>query len=320
MFCSFSRSINKEIIILVFVRRHQAVIAIYFLAMFTFSAAGSSSMLVLYPKVPAPYSQIFDEIITGIEQQFDGEVSLKSIEKSDSNEALSRWIENEDPQMLIALGRRGYKLIRNIENEIPVVIGALPIRPNGIAGISLLADPQILFKALQQLAPHIKRVHVVYSENSEWLVHLAEDQSESMGLVLNKVKAADIKSALAEYDKLLASIDIRTDALWLPLDPVTVNEQVILPSLLERSWEQNLVLFSSKPAHAKRGALFSMFPNHLELGKQLALMVESIYRTKQDEGVVPLQKMRLAVNLRTAAHLGFEYKNRQKELFHLTFP
>lgn len=277
-------------------------------------------MLVLYPKVPAPYSQIFDEIITGIEQQFDGEVSLKSIEKSDSNEALSRWIENEDPQMLIALGRRGYKLIRNIENEIPVVIGALPIRPNGIAGISLLADPQILFKALQQLAPHIKRVHVVYSENSEWLVHLAEDQSESMGLVLNKVKAADIKSALAEYDKLLASIDIRTDALWLPLDPVTVNEQVILPSLLERSWEQNLVLFSSKPAHAKRGALFSMFPNHLELGKQLALMVESIYRTKQDEGVVPLQKMRLAVNLRTAAHLGFEYKNRQKELFHLTFP
>jgi putative ABC transport system substrate-binding protein len=53
-----------------------------------------------------------------------------------------------------------------------------------------------------------------------------------------------------------------------------VNVKVILPLLLERSWEQNLVLFSSKPAHAKRGALFSMFPNHLELGKQLAVMIE----------------------------------------------
>jgi putative ABC transport system substrate-binding protein len=301
-------------------RRRQIVIAIYFLAMFTFSAAGSTSMLVLYPKVSAPYSQIFDEIITGIEQQFDGEVSLKSIEKSDSNEELSNWINNEDPQMLIALGRRGYKLIQNIQNEKPVVIGALPIKPNGIAGVSLLADPHVLFDALQQLAPNIKRVHVVYSENSEWLVQLAEVQSESMGLTLNKIKAVDIKSALLEYDKLLSTIDIKTDALWLPLDPVTVNEQVILPSLLERSWEQNLVLFSSKPAHAKRGALFSMFPNHLELGKQLAKMVEIIYKTRQSEGVVPLQKMRLAVNLRTAAHLGFEYKNRQKEQFHVTFP
>ncbi|MBL4630571.1 MAG: hypothetical protein JKY14_05240 [Paraglaciecola sp.] len=173
---------------------------------------------------------------------------------------------------------------------------------------------------MQQLAPHIKRVHVVYSKNSEWLVQLAENQSVEMGLTLNKVKVVDIKSALAEYDKLLDNIDIKTDALWLPLDPVTVNEQVILPSLLERSWEQNIVLFSSKPAHAKRGALFSMFPNHLELGKQLAIMVETIYKTQQDLGVVPLKNLRLAVNLRTASHLGFKYKNHQKEQFHVTFP
>lgn len=303
-----------------YLRRHQAVIVIYFLWLFTFSAAASTSMVVLYPKVSAPYSQIFDEIIVGIEQQFDGDVSLKSIEKSESNELLSAWIEDKNPHMLIALGRRGYKLIRSIQNEKPVVIGALPIKPNGMPGISLLADPQVLFEALQQLAPHIKRVHVVYSENSEWLVELAENQSESMGLILNKVKTVDIKSALTEYDRLLANIDIQTDALWLPLDPVTVNEQVILPSLLERSWEQNFVLFSSKPAHAKRGALFSMFPNHFELGKQLAIMVEALYTTKQSAGVVPLQNMRLAVNLRTAAHLGFEYKNRQKEQFHVTFP
>jgi len=308
--------------ILMYLRKHRAIITICFFLQFTFSAAcaSSTSLVVLYPKVAAPYNQIFDEIIVGIEQQFDGDVSLKSIEKSDTNELLSRWIDNKNPQMLVALGRRGYNLIQNIQNEKPVVIGALPIKPNGMPGISLLADPHILFNALQQLAPNIKRVHVVYSENSEWLVQLAEIQSKSMGLVLNKIKAVDIKSALAEYDNLLATIDIKTDALWLPLDPVTVNEQVILPRLLERSWEQNLVLFSSKPSHAKRGALFSMFPNHFELGKQLAIMVETIYKTQDSEGVVPLQNMRLAVNLRTAAHLGFEYKNRQKEQFDVTFP
>lgn len=105
---------------------------------------------------------------------------------------LSRWIDNKNPQMLVALGRRGYNLIQNIRNEKPVVIGALSIKPNGMPGIRLLAGPHILFNALQQLAPNIKRVHVVYSENSEWLVQLAEIQSKSMGLVLNKIKAVDI--------------------------------------------------------------------------------------------------------------------------------
>ncbi|MFT5839494.1 MAG: putative ABC transport system substrate-binding protein [Cellvibrionaceae bacterium] len=97
--------------------------------------------------------------------------------------------------MFIALGRTSYKLSRSIQNEKTEVVGALSIKPNGIAGISLLADPQVLFDALHQLAPHIKRVHVVYSKNNEWLVQLAESRSESMGLTINKVKAVDIKSA-----------------------------------------------------------------------------------------------------------------------------
>lgn len=285
-----------------------------------FASTAFARMLVVYPQVPSPYNQIFTEIISGIESQFEGDIQLKSISKSETSETLIALLNELDPNMLIALGRRGYKLSQLMENDTPIVIGALPIKPNGISGISLLADPKILFSALQQLAPNITRVHVVYSKNSKWLIQLADAQSQSLGLDLHKVEVTDIKSAVEEYDRLLMSINTKTEAVWLPLDPVTANEQVILPSLLERSWEQNVVLFSSKPAHAKRGALFSMFPDHYELGKQLAAMVQSMFDTKQKQGVLPLQDMKLAVNLRTAAHLGFEYKNRQKDTFHLTFP
>lgn len=283
-------------------------------------SSANASMVVLYPKVPAPYSQIFNEIIEGIETQFNGEVVLRSIAKSESSDELVSWVDSQDAEMLIALGRRGYKIAKKVENDTSVVIGALPIKPNGISGISLLADPKILFDALQQLAPNIKRVNVVYSKNSEWLIELADLQIRHLGLELNKVQVSDVKTAIVEYDRLLASIDFKTEAVWLPLDPVTANEQVILPSLLEKSWEQNVVLFSSKPAHAKRGALFSMFPDHMALGMQLAKMVQSMFATKEEKGVLPLQDMKLAVNLRTAAHLGFEYKSRQKDKFHLTFP
>lgn len=295
-------------------------ICTYFCCLVSFHLASADSLTVIYPQVPPPYNKVFDEIIAGIEQQYPQKVQLKTISKWDSTEDLSQWLSHNNVNMLIALGKSGYEAAKMLAHDNPVVIGALPIRPNGISGISLLADPKVLFTALTQLAPAIKRVHVIYSPGNEWLIELAQSQAQDLGLSLNKIEVQDVKTAVIKYDELLSSIDTKTDAVWLPVDQVTANEQVILPNLLERSWEQNVVLFSSKPAHAKRGALFSMFPDHVELGKQLVKMVVQMNETKHREGVKPLQEMKLAVNLRTAAHLGFEYKSQQKEKFSLTFP
>jgi putative tryptophan/tyrosine transport system substrate-binding protein len=300
-------------------------ICTYFCYLVSFHLAGADSLTVIYPQVPSPYNEVFDEIINGIEQQYPQKIQLKALSKDDSPEAVSQWLIQNNVNMLIALGKSGYTVAKMLPHNDPVinnpvVIGALPIRPNGISGISLLADPKVLFTALKQLAPSIKNIHVIYSPGNEWLIDLAQNQAAELGLSLNKIEVQDIKTAVIKYDELLSNIDTKTDAVWLPVDQVTANEQVILPNLLERSWEQNVVLFSSKPAHAKRGALFSMFPDHVELGKQLVNMVMLMNETKHKEGVIPLQEMKLAVNLRTAAHLGFEYKSQQKEKFSLTFP
>lgn len=291
------------------------------LTLLTFTACAEDSVVVLYPKVSEPYKQIFKQITNGIKSQFQQQnIELKELEKSENNTRLTSWIANKNPQMIIALGKRGYQFTRTIGKGKTVVIGALPIKPNGISGVSLIADPKVLFEALQTLAPQIKQVNVVYSKNSEWLIQLAEKHGQTLGLNINKVKVNDIKSAAREYEKLLVDIDVTTEAIWLPLDPLTANEQVILPNLLEKSWKQNFILFSSKPAHAKRGALFSMFPNHFELGQQLAIMVESMHKTQKKAGVQPQQSTNLAVNMRTASHLGLEYNNQQKKSFYMTFP
>lgn len=300
--------------------RNYKIVCTLLSCLVTLPVSGTESLTVIFPQVQAPYNQVFDEIIDGIKQQYGKDIQLKAINKGDSRQNLSIWIEQNSVDMLIALGKSGYTVAKSLPHNKPVVIGALPIKPNGISGISLLADPKVLFNALLQLAPGINNVHVIYSSSSKWLIDLAQIQAEAMGLNLNKVEAKDVKTAVNKYDELLANINTRTDAVWLPVDPVTANEQVILPSLLERSWEQNVVLFSSKPAHAKRGALFSMFPDHVELGKQLVKMVLLMNETKQKEGVKPLHDMKLAVNLRTAAHLGFEYKSQQKDKFNLIFP
>lgn len=301
------------------IARYLAITFVLFLFPLS-SIQARDSLTVIYPDVPSPANRIFQEIISGVEDRFQGDVQLHAIKKSHSPQQTAEWVDQNSPDMLIALGKRGYRIAKRIQKGTPVAIGALPIRPNGISGISLLADPKILFQSLKDLAPQIKVIKVVYSPGSRWLISMASEQAAEMGLDFVHIEVKNIKDAVATYDSMLKSIDPKTEAVWLPIDRVTAHEQVILPNLLEKSWEQNLVLFSSKPAHAKRGALFSMFPDNIELGKRLVDMVVAMHDSKEESGVVPLRNMKLAVNLRTAAHLGFDYKSQQKDSFHLTFP
>jgi len=109
-------------------------------------------------------------------------------------------------------------------------------------------------------------------------------------------------------------------AIWLPLDPVTANEKIVVPTILEKAWNNKMVVFSSKPAHAKRGALFSALPNNELLGQQLANLIKPVNYQSTPSTVKTLDSIKLAVNLRTAAHLGFDYNSKERSQFALTFP
>lgn len=297
---------------------------IFFLLTFfvfsSFEVIARDKLAVVYPEVPSPANLVFEEIIAGIEDSHPDNLLIKAIPRTESPDESLAWVNQQQPDMLIALGKRGYRIAKYIYKDRPVAIGALPIRPNGISGISLLADPGVLFDSLKNLAPDISVINVVYSPSSRWLMSIAAEEAAEKGLTFKHIEVKNIKDAISTYDALLKEIDPTKEAVWLPVDKITAHEQVILPNLLEKSWEQNLVLFSSKPAHAKRGALFSVFPDNQALGQQLVKMVKEIYRSHNEAGVLPLQDMKIAVNLRTAAHLGFDYKSQQKEQFHLTFP
>ena len=89
---------------------------------------------------------------------------------------------------------------------------------------------------------------------------------------------------------------------------------------MEKAWAREIVVFSSKPSHAKRGALFSTYPDNFVLGQHLFKMVNELALLPEDKKFAPLSSMQLAVNLRTAAHLGLKYSAEQQQKFKLTFP
>ncbi len=274
---------------------------------------------VIYPEVKAPYDEIFKQIVKGIEDEYQGPIKLYPLKSEFSVADTVQQLDEHNEQMVIALGKSGYQVAKAVYQRKSVAVGALPIQPNGISGVSLLAEPKVLFDSLRLLAPSVKRVAVLHTPANKWLIGRAKIQADQLGLTLLHIEVSDLKNAVAEYDTLLKALNPQTDALWLPLDPITANEQVILPKLLEYAWEHNLVLFSSKPEHAKRGALFSMFPNHYELGKGLVFMVKKLRSKEIASSVLPMDKMQLAVNLRTAAHLGFAYNTQLRTNFSIVF-
>lgn len=288
----------------------------YFLLFFS-SISFADELTVVYPIVKAPYDRIFKNITSGIESEFQGSIAYVRLSSNSDVSKISKAIKSDK---VIALGRRGLSVAKVLSKNKTVLVGALPIKPNGVAGVSLTASPVSLFDSLGSLAPNVKKVFVLYSSSSAWIIGEAKKQADLANLELIPIAVNDLRSAVEKYDQIFENEELSNSAIWLPLDSITAHEKVVVPNILERAWNEKMVVFSSKPIHAKRGALFSAMPHNVSMGKQLAQMLNNVNRNQQPSDVKPMNKIKIAVNLRTAAHLGINYNNSQKSEFDLTFP
>ncbi len=287
---------------------------------FASEAFSAQRFAVLYPEVPSPYRAIFDTIIQGIKSLENAEYSLYPLSEDQNIEQLRKRLEKSQVKGIIALGKRGFLTAQQLNMPLPITIGALPLIPNGISGISLSADPEQIFSRLKSLVPDTKQVFVVYSPKANgWLLPYAEKAARNYGLNLTAFSAEDLRETMHLYRQLLDENRGRSTTIWLPLDKLTADEDIVLPMLLQEAWNRDLVIVSSKPTHVQRGALFSLYPDNFGLGQELAEHLQQQQKLGKT-GVVPLKKLHLAVNMRTAAHLGLNFSNSQLQSFDLSFP
>lgn len=286
----------------------------------------SGALTVVYPDIGEPYRSIFAKIIEGIEDGARFSVRSYAVSPNMDPADLNAQLKRNGTKVVIALGRQGLKAVAGIDRDIPVVVGgvlAVPVADNrSMIGISLTPDPALLFARLKSLLPNVKRVIVVYHpQNNDWLIRLARDAAKAQGLELVAHEARDLASAARLYESAFAGADSKRDAFWLPQDATTVDETTILPLVLKESWNRNLAVFSSSFLHVKKGALFALYPNNAELGRTLASSALAIMAgDTRRRGVQPLRDVQIAVNLRTASHIGLNIGYQQQRSFDSIFP
>jgi len=290
------------------------------------AGGGIGPIAVLYPDIGEPYRAIFAKIIEGIEDKAKNKVSSFPVGSNFDAQELSNELKRQDIRVVIALGRNGLKAASNLDKGINVVIGGVVSAPGSELRsgpvISLAPDPALLFARLKAFSPKTQRVFVVYDPRQNgWLLRLAKEAAQAQKIDLVAFEAADLKSAVSRYHEIFADVDPRRDALWLPQDSVTVDESTVLPLVLQESWNRNVPLFSSTVSHVKRGALFSLFPNNIELGRNLAASALGVASgsTSGRGDIQPLREVLMAVNTRTASHLGLHLPSRTQD-FDLVFP
>jgi putative tryptophan/tyrosine transport system substrate-binding protein len=289
-------------------------------------ADGEGAIAVVYPDIGEPYRSVFTKIIEGIENRSKSPIVSYAVGAGADSTSLKSTLKAKDVRVVICLGRQGMQAADALARDFGVVVGGVVAVPEeeakDISVISLSPDPALLFSKLRNLAPAVRRVHVVYDpRQNNWLIRLAREAARNQGLDLVAMEARDLKSAVRIYQDILANANPERDAIWLPQDQTTVEDGAVLPLVLQESWERRLPVISSSFGHVKRGALFSLYPDNLGLGRNLAGSALGLLSNgeQSNRGVAPLKDVQTAVNLRTAKHLGLSFSSQQQRGFDLVF-
>lgn len=289
-----------------------------------FSVKGSP-IAVIYPDIGEPYRTVFEQIIVGIKDKAKTQTVDYALKPDADIDELKNVLRQQDAKVVIALGRQGMNIASTLDRNIGVVVGGVIMPPeNAMRGLpvnSLSPDPALLFAHLKGLTPDVRRVITVYDpRRNGWLIPLAKQAALSQGLELAAYEAQDLRSAVRRYQDIFAAADSRRDALWLLQDSTTVEEGLVLPLVLQESWNRNLAVFSSSFSHVRRGVLFSLYPDNVGLGRHLADTALAFLASGDygEHGIILLRDVLTAINLRTAKHLGLN-TNRQQD-FDLVFP
>lgn len=292
------------------------------------SLAETPSVAIVYPEVHEPYLSVFQEIARGMEQELGKPVGHYLLNENDTAtaERLINTLKNDRIDVVVTLGRAGLAVAKPLSAAFPVVIGATIIRPNevprGLAGISLTPAPEAMFDHLKRLVPEITKVTVIYDpRQTAWEIDHAEQAAQERGLTLIARPTENLRGSSELFRQILLEVKDNSIALWLPRENTAMDEQSLLPEVLREAWEKNFVVFSSNLDHVRKGALFSLYPDNFGMGRSLAnLALKQAQPNGKFESIKLLRDLLVAVNLRTAEHLGLRFSNQTQREFAMVFP
>ncbi len=264
----------------------------------------ADTAVVIYPEATSPYQTVFESIIKGYKERFQGRVITQQV--SSTFQHLDS--DYPDADVMVALSKDPLNHALKNTDSIPIVAGLIDIFPDDarVSGVRLHVYPASFYALFEKFIPGKKKIFFVYREKYNDLAQAAVSLGERNDYRVTLVPVKTIKDAVQQIDSVTKRNTNTNDAIvYLSRGVVSLNADIIIPLIMKNSWDNKLPVVSELPSHTKRGLLFSLYPDYTELGRQLADLSLNVL-SGADKTVLFNTANQLSVNLRTAQHLGLD--------------
>ncbi|MBT8149226.1 MAG: hypothetical protein KJO24_04805 [Gammaproteobacteria bacterium] len=280
----------------------------------------SVQALVVIPEASGTAKKIYQRVVAGIATNPALHITTLTLTEGADLAWLQQQVDQHAQPIVIAVGNQSYKLCAGLKTDSTLVAGGISGKPNGIPTLSLTGDPAIAIKHIKRLAPDVRELRLVYNEAMNgWWFERANIAGTEAGINVIGYRAQDLKHGVRLYEQMVNDAESKKSAVWIPLRSI-VPSKTILPFLLEKAWAKKLAVVSNNPSHTKLGGLLAFYPEHESMGAQLANFALQHHRGDAVADIAGTEDLRLAVNLRTGAHIGLRFSREEQARFDKIFP
>jgi putative ABC transport system substrate-binding protein len=213
----------------------------------------------------------------------------------------------ERPDVVITIGAAATRFASKRYPLRPIVY-CMVVRPDRLdlgafaQGISMFVPVADMLATLQLVSSNIRHVGVLHAPEHREMIAEAMDNLQGFEATIIPVELKDPRDLPRAARRLV----MQTDALWVV--PGTVNRLDALQFLLKLSFEHRVPMVGDSPAVVRAGALLSIMPDPVDMGRQAARLAGYLL---SGEGL-PSERLfypdmaSLAINLKTARAWGIK--------------
>jgi len=259
-----------------------------------------SADLAAYNQAVAGFKAAMPSSTTFIEYDMQGDVAR--------GQKLARKIRASDATLLLAVGVKAALVAKLEIVDIPVIFCMVldpakhDLKAPNMTGIRLEIPLNRQFSAMRSVLPSLKRIGVLYDpEKTGHLVEEARLLAKSMGIELVAKQVNTEKEVPPALRALLSQVE----ALWLVPDSTVLTEDS-LKFVLGTALDLNVPVVGFSSELVRSGALVGLSVSYEDVGRQAGVLAKKMLTDeyKPSSATLPPDRLRLALNLKTAKFLG----------------
>jgi putative tryptophan/tyrosine transport system substrate-binding protein len=230
---------------------------------------------------------------------------------------LAKKIRASEASLVVAVGLKAALAAKLEIVDVPIVYMMIldPSRHNltapNMTGTLLEIPADRQFKILRTFLPNLRRLGILSNSRNAPRMKDLTAQAAANSFQLQDFPVESEKDVPQQLRSLLGS----TEALWLvPDSTVLTNESIGF--ILETSLAKRVPVIGFSSEFTRLGALLSLSVSYGEVGRETGVLAKRILDgdRKLPAKPIPIDRLKITVNLKTARFLGIEFP---KEVNHL---